>query len=88
MRIFAIALVYIEIEPKLGKSEKFNNQGRKENKAFRIPFITKNQLKSRQALHRIFLKLQYKVYKGLSILYLNASFSNVPFFSKMSQPSG
>ena len=28
----------------------------KENKAFRIPFITKKQLKSRQALHRIFLE--------------------------------
>ena len=28
----------------------------KKNKAFRIPFITKKQLKSRQALHRIFLK--------------------------------
>ena len=33
----------------------------KENKAFRIPFITKKQLKSRQALRRIFLKPQYKV---------------------------
>ena len=28
----------------------------KENKAFRIPFIAKKQLKSSQALHRIFLK--------------------------------
>ena len=54
----------------------------KENKAFRIPFITKKQLKSKQALHRIFLKPQYKVYRG------NASFSDVPSFSKMSQPQG
>ena len=54
--------------------------------AFRIPRITKKQLKSRQALHRIFLKLQYKVYRGTSILYCNASFSDVPSFSKMSQP--
>ena len=60
----------------------------KENKAFRIPFITKKQLKSRQALHRIFLKPQYKVYRGASILYFNASFSDVPSFSKMSQPPG
>ena len=60
----------------------------KENKAFRIPFITKKQLKSRQALHRIFLKPQYKVYRGASILYCNASFSDVPSFSKMSQPPG
>ena len=58
----------------------------KENKAFRIPFITKKQLKGRQALHRIFLKPQYKVYRGASILYCNASFSDVPSFSKMSQP--
>ena len=64
----------------------------KENKAFRIPFITKKQLKSRQALHTIFLKPQYKVYKviqrGASIFYCNASFSDVPSFSKMSQPPG
>ena len=60
----------------------------KENKAFRIPFITKKQLKSRQALHRIFLKPQYKVYRGASILYFNASFSDVPSFSKISQPPG
>ena len=53
----------------------------KENKAFRIPFITKKQLKSRQALHRIFLKPQYKVYRGVSI-------PDVPSFSKMSQLPG
>ena len=33
--------LFLEFEPKLGKSEKFNNQGMKENKGFRIPFITK-----------------------------------------------
>ena len=60
----------------------------KEIKAFRIPFITKKQLKSRQALHRIFLKSQCKVYRGASILYFNASFSDVPSFSKMFQPPG
>ena len=60
----------------------------KENKAFRIPFITKKQLKSRQALHRIFMKHQYKVYNGASILYINASFSEVLSFSKISQPPG
>ena len=60
----------------------------KESKAFRIPFITKKQFKGRQALHRIFLKAQYKVYRGASILYCNAPFSDVPSFSKMSQPPG
>ena len=61
----------------------------KENKDFRIPFITKKQLKGRQALHRNFLKPQYKVvYKGASIFYCNTSFSDVPSFSKMSQPPG
>ena len=60
----------------------------KENKAFRIPFITKKQLKRRQALHRIFLKPQYKVYRGASILCFNAPFSDVPSFSKMSQTPG
>ena len=60
----------------------------KEDKAFRIPFITEKQLKSRQAWHRIFLKPQCKVYRGASILYYNASFSDVPSFSKMSQPPG
>ena len=60
----------------------------KENKAFRIHFITKKQLKSRQALHRISLKPQYKVYRGPSILYFNASFSDVPSFSKIAQLSG
>ena len=56
----------------------------KENKAFGIPFITKKQLKSRQALHRIFLEPQYKVYRGVSILHFNASFSDVLTFSKIS----
>ena len=60
----------------------------KENKAFRIPFITIKELKSRQALHRIFLKPQYKVYRGVSILYFNTSFSDVSTFSKISQPPG
>ena len=78
----------LEFEPWLGQSEKFNNQGMKENKTFRIPFITKKQLKSKQALHRLFLKPQYKVYRGASILYFNASFSDVPSFSQMSQPPG
>ena len=59
-----------------------------ENKAFRIPFITKRQLKGRQALHRIFLKAQFKVYRGASMRYCDASFSDVPSFSKMSQPPG
>ena len=54
----------------------------KENKAFGITFITKKKLKSRQALHRIFLKPQYKVYRGASILYFNASFSDVLTFLK------
>ena len=58
----------------------------KENKAFGIPFITKKQLKSRHALHRIFLKPLYKAYRGASILYFNASFSDVLTFSKISQP--
>ena len=75
--------LFLEFEPQLGKSEKFNNQGMKENKTFRIPFITKKQLKGRQALHRIFLKPQYKVYRGASILYFNATFSDVPSFSNL-----
>ena len=74
--------LFLELQPQLGKSEEFSNQGMKENKAFRIPFTTKKQLKSRQALHRIFLKPQYKVYRGAS------SFSDVLSFSKMSQPPG
>ena len=58
----------------------------KENKNFRIPFITKRQLKRRQGLHRIFLKPQYKVYRGASIFYLNASLSDVLFFENISTP--
>ena len=58
----------------------------KENKAFRILFITKKQLKSRQGSHRMLLKPQYKVYRGVSILYFNTSFSDVLSISKMSQP--
>ena len=58
----------------------------KENKAFRFPFITKTQLKGRQALHKIFLKPQYKVYRGAAILYCNASFSDVPPFQKCLNP--
>ena len=58
----------------------------KENKAFRILFITKKQLKSRQGLHIMFLKPQYKVYRGVSILYFNTSFSDVLSISKISQP--
>ena len=60
----------------------------KENKTVGIPFITKKQLKSRQALLRIFLKPQYKVYRGASIHYFNASISDVLTFSKISQPPG
>ena len=56
--------LFLEFEPQLDKSEKFNNQGMKENTAFRIPFVTKKQLKSRQTLQRIFLKPRYKVYRG------------------------
>ena len=57
----------------------------KENKAFRILFITKKQLKSRQGSYRM-LKPQYKVYRGVSILYFNTSFSDVLSISKISQP--
>ena len=35
-----------------------------------------------------FLKLQYKVYREASIFYLNATFFDVPSFSKISQPPG
>ena len=80
--------LFPEFEPLLGKSEKFDNQGMKEVKAFRIPFIIKKQLKSIQALYRIFLKPQYKEYRGALILYFNTSFSDVPSFSKMYQPLG
>ena len=80
--------LFLEFEPELGKSEKFNNHGMKENKAFGIPFIIKKQLKSRKALHIIFLKLQYKVYRGASILYFHASFPDVLTFSKISQTPG
>ena len=55
----------------------------KENKAFRILFITKKQLKSRQGSYRMFLKPQYKVYRGVSIL--NTCFSDVLSISKISQ---
>ena len=78
----------LKFEPQLGKSEKFINQGMKENRAFRILFIIKKQLKSRQALHRISLKPQYKVHRGASMPYFNTSFSDVPSFSKISQPPG
>ena len=57
----------------------------KENKAFRILFITKIQLKSRQGSYRMFLKPQYKVYGGVSILYFNTSFSDVLSISKISE---
>ena len=57
----------------------------KENKAFRILFITKKQLKSRQDSYRMFLKPQYKVYRGVSIL--NTSFSDVLYFKNISTPS-
>ena len=60
----------------------------KDNKALKILFITKKQLKSRQASHRMFLKPQYKVYGGASILYFNTSISDVLSFSKISQPPG
>ena len=59
----------------------------KENKAFRILFMTKKQLKSRQASDRMFLKPQYKVYRGASILYFNTSFSDaLSFLKNISNP--
>ena len=57
----------------------------KENKVFRILFITNEQLKSRQGSHRMFLKPQYRVYRGVSILNFNTSFSDVLSISKISQ---
>ena len=60
----------------------------KEKKDFRIPVIIKRQLKRRQTFHRISLKPQCKVYRGASIRYFNASFSDVLFFSKISQLPG
>ena len=57
----------------------------KENKAFRILFIAKKQLKSRQGSYRMFLKPQYKVCRGVSILYFNTSFSDVLSVSELSQ---
>ena len=45
-----------------------------------------NSLIIRQALHIIFLKTQYKAYRRSSILYFNPLFSDVPSFSKISQP--
>ena len=36
----------------------------------------------------MFLKPQYKLYGGASILYFNTSFSDVLSFSKISQPPG
>ena len=58
----------------------------KENKAFRILFITKKQLKIRKGSYRMFVKPLYKVYRGVSILYVNTSFSDVLSISKISQP--
>ena len=80
--------LFLTFERQLGKSEKFNNQGMKEDRGFRNFFITNKQLKSRQALHRIFLKPQYKVYRGASIIYFNASFSDLPSISKISPQPG
>ena len=53
-----------------------------ENKAFRIPFIIKKQLKDRQSLHIIFLKLQYKVYRGASIFIVTHPFLMFHLFQK------
>ena len=58
----------------------------KENKAFRILFITKTQLKTKQGSYKMFLKPQYKVYRGVPILYFNTPFSDVLSISKISQP--
>ena len=59
-----------------------------ENNSGHNSVYNQKQLKCRQSLHRIFLKPQYKVYGGASILYFNASFSDVPSFLKMSQRPG
>ena len=54
----------------------------KENKAFIIPFITKKQLKSRQALHIIFLKPNTKyVERPQSSISMNPSLM-FPLFQK------
>ena len=60
----------------------------RENNSCYNSFYNQKQLKGRQALHRISLKPQYKVYGGASILYSNASFSDVPSFLEMSQRPG
>ena len=55
-------------------------------KDFRIPFITKKQLKSRQALHIILLRPQYKVYGGASTSILTHPFLMFPLFQKCLNP--
>ena len=55
-----------------------------ENRAFRIHFIIKKQLKTRQALHIIFLKPQYKVYRGASMFLMFPAFQK--YFNPRLEP--
>ena len=58
----------------------------KENKAFRIPFITKKQLKRKQALHRTFLKSQHKYAEVPQSSISTHSFLVFPRFQKYLKP--
>ena len=78
---------FLEFESQLGKSEKLNNQGMKVNKAFRIPFITKKQLKSRVFAENFLEAPIQSIQRCLNPLFQRIFFY-VPSFSKISQPSG
>ena len=58
----------------------------KENKAFRIPFITKKQLQGRQALHRTFLKSQHKYAEVPQSSISTHSFLMFSLFQKYLKP--
>ena len=81
--------VFLELEPQLSKIEEFNNQGKKENRAFRsYSFFHQKTIKSRQALHEIFLKYQYNCAQMPQSSISTHLFSNNSRFLRISKPLG
>ena len=83
--------LFLESEPLLGKSEEFNNQGMKENGAFRILLISKKK-KIIKKIDRLCMEFSWSHNtKCTEVPQPSTStqpFSDVPSFSKISQFPG
>ena len=80
--------LFLEFEPQLGKSEEFNNQGMKENIAFRILLLTKKNKKADRFCKELSLNPNTKCTEVPQSSISTHPFFDVPSFSKISHLPG